>query len=135
MDPAGLPACRQGLATFTAVPVSHEGLVDPAEVAAAVQPCTVLVTVMHSNNEVGALQPVAEVAEAVRRQWEGRQRAGGDAGLPRPLVHTDAAQSCGKVGVPECPGGAATGQCFWESHGSRSCGCAAAGVAVPHGYG
>ncbi len=65
---------------------------DPAAVAAAVTPATALVTVMHSNNEVGAVQPIAEIAAAVRQAY-GRQ--GGDPA--ELLVHTDAAQSTGKV--------------------------------------
>lgn len=55
--------------------------------AAACTPQTVLVTVMHSNNETGALQPVAEIAAFVR------------AAAPSVVVHTDAAQSIGKVAV------------------------------------
>jgi len=55
------------------------------EVAGAVAPQTALVTVMHSNNETGVLQPIAAIAKAARA-----------AGA---LVHTDAAQSVGKVPV------------------------------------
>ena len=47
----------QGLCTFTAVPVDSEGLVSPADVAAAITPATVLVSIMHSNNEVRGLKP------------------------------------------------------------------------------
>lgn len=82
----------QGLLTYTAVPVDEEGLVDPAVVAAAVTPATALVTVMHSNNEVGAVQPITEIAAAVRQAYG---RHGGDPA--ELLVHTDAAQSTGKV--------------------------------------
>jgi cysteine desulfurase len=75
-----------GLATYTAVGVTPEGLVRPADVAAALVPgATALVTVQHANNEVGALQPVAEIAAIARR-----------AGA---LMHSDAAQSVGKVPV------------------------------------
>lgn len=65
---------------------------DPAVVAAAVTPATALVTVMHSNNEVGAVQPITEIAAAVRQAYG---RHGGDPA--ELLVHTDAAQSTGKV--------------------------------------
>ena len=44
---------------------------------------TVLVTIMHSNNEIGSLQPVKEICEVAKRRGV--------------LVHTDAAQSIGKV--------------------------------------
>ena len=45
-----------GLLTYTAVGVSSEGLVDPHSIVQALTPGTVLVTVMHSNNEVGSIQ-------------------------------------------------------------------------------
>ena len=83
----------EGLASFTPVPVDRDGLVAPAAVAAAVTPATVLVTIMHSNNEVGSVQPLRAISSAVRA-------AATAAGAPRaPLVHTDAAQSIGKVPV------------------------------------
>ena len=73
---------------MTQVAVDEEGLVSAAAVRAAVRAAeTVLVTVMHSNNEVGSLMPVAEIAAATR--------AASADGLC--LVHTDAAQSIGKV--------------------------------------
>ncbi|KAL4448398.1 hypothetical protein ABPG75_005617 [Micractinium tetrahymenae] len=75
----------QGLLTHTAVPVNEEGLVSPADVAAAIRPETVLVTVMHSNNEVGSVQPIAELAALARERGV--------------LMHSDAAQSLGKVAV------------------------------------
>ena len=65
----------------TVVPVDGDGLVDPALVAASVNPDTTVVSVMTANNETGTLQPVAEVAEAVR------------AVNPATLVHTDAVQA------------------------------------------
>eukprot|EP00879_Flechtneria_rotunda_P010596 GHRR01011076.1.p1 GENE.GHRR01011076.1~~GHRR01011076.1.p1 ORF type:complete len:369 (+),score=121.01 GHRR01011076.1:743-1849(+) len=85
-------ACLQnmaslGLCTFTAVPVNNEGLVSPDGVAAALTPSTVLVSVMHSNNEVGAIQPVAQITQLVRQQ------------APQALMHSDAAQSIGKIDV------------------------------------
>ena len=78
----------QGAVSVTRVGVDSEGLVGVDEVAAAVKPgATVLVTIMHSNNEVGAVQPIAEIGAAVRAK-EGRGRAGWHC-----LLHTDAAQS------------------------------------------
>jgi cysteine desulfurase len=73
----------QGLLSYTAVPVDGEGLVSPADVEAAFTESTVLLTVMHSNNEVGSIQPIAELAAIARRRGA--------------LVHCDAAQSIGKV--------------------------------------
>ena len=67
----------------TYLPVSEDGLVDPADVKKAVRPTTILVTIMHANNEVGTVQPIAEICRIARQQ-----------GI---VVHTDAAQSVGKI--------------------------------------
>jgi len=69
----------------TRVPVDGEGRVDPADVAAALTPETILVSVMHANNEVGTVQPLSEIARLARERGA--------------LVHTDAAQSAGKIAV------------------------------------
>ena len=69
----------------TRVGVDGEGRVDPAEVAAAITDGTVLVSVMHANNEVRTLQEIAEIARLARERGV--------------LVHTDAAQSAGKVPI------------------------------------
>jgi cysteine desulfurase len=86
--PAVLAPCRW-LATqgfeITVLPVDGEGRVDPDDVRRALTPHTILISVMHANNETGALQPVAEVAALAR-----------EAGV---WCHTDAAQSLGKVPV------------------------------------
>ncbi|MGB8720322.1 MAG: aminotransferase class V-fold PLP-dependent enzyme, partial [Desulfobacterales bacterium] len=86
--PAVLAVCRylevQGF-SVTLVPVDSEGLVHPADVAAAIRPDTILISLMHANNEVGTVQPLAEVAALARPR-----------GI---LVHTDAAQSLGKIPV------------------------------------
>ena len=70
-------------AEVTVLPVDAHGRVDPAQVAAAITEATVLVSVMHANNETGTLQPIAEIAEVCRARGV--------------LLHTDAAQSAGKV--------------------------------------
>eukprot|EP00446_Apocalathium_sp_SHHI-4_P034737 CAMPEP_0177308966 /NCGR_PEP_ID=MMETSP0368-20130122/9042_1 /TAXON_ID=447022 ORGANISM="Scrippsiella hangoei-like, Strain SHHI-4" /NCGR_SAMPLE_ID=MMETSP0368 /ASSEMBLY_ACC=CAM_ASM_000363 /LENGTH=348 /DNA_ID=CAMNT_0018767803 /DNA_START=59 /DNA_END=1105 /DNA_ORIENTATION=+ len=77
----------------TYVSVDGEGRVDPAAVAAAVKATTVLVSVMHSNNEVGTIQDIKAIAGAARAA----RRALGGPGAEALLVHTDAAQSVGKV--------------------------------------
>ena len=69
----------------THIPVDGRGLVDLKALEKAVTGETILVTVMHSNNEVGTIQPIGEIAELIR----GR-------GI---TLHTDAAQSAGKVPV------------------------------------
>ncbi|HJQ99853.1 MAG TPA: cysteine desulfurase family protein [Candidatus Polarisedimenticolaceae bacterium] len=67
------------------VPVDASGVVDPRSVEAAIRPDTVLVSIMHANNETGAIQPVAAIARSAKAKGA--------------LVHTDAAQSLGKVPV------------------------------------
>jgi cysteine desulfurase len=83
---AVLAACQhltgQGL-HVTVIPASTDGLVNPADVAAAITPATVLGSVMHANNEIGTIQPLAEIGQITR-----------DRGV---LLHTDAAQSLGSV--------------------------------------
>lgn len=69
----------------TYLPVDGDGLVDVRSVERAVTDRTVLITVMHANNEVGTIQPIEEIAAMARSR-----------GI---LMHTDAAQSPGKVPV------------------------------------
>jgi cysteine desulfurase len=68
---------------MTVLPVDGFGLVDPSAVERAIEPGTILISVMHANNEVGTIQPIAEIAALARRR-----------GVP---FHTDAAQSVGKL--------------------------------------
>jgi len=70
---------------LSVIPVDAYGRVDPAEVAAALRPDTALVSIMHANNEVGTIQPVAEIAAITKVR-----------GI---LLHTDAAQSAGKISL------------------------------------
>jgi cysteine desulfurase len=76
---------REGRISLSAVAVDRRGRVDPRQVEKALRDDTILVTVMLANNEVGSLQPVAEVAAMCRRR-----------GIPS---HTDAAQAVGKIPV------------------------------------
>ena len=78
---------REGLAEVTVVGVDREGRVDPAAVEAAVREDTVLVSVMHANNEIGAINDLAEIARRVRAK------------NPHTMVHTDAVQSAAHLGV------------------------------------
>jgi cysteine desulfurase len=68
---------------LTELGVSHEGLVDPAELAGAVGPGTAVVSVMHANNETGAVQAIAELAAVARAR-----------DVP---FHTDAVQAAGSL--------------------------------------
>ena len=69
----------------TYVPVDEDGIVNPDDVMSAITPGTILITIMHANNEVGSIQPIKEISEIARGQ-----------GI---LFHTDAAQSAGKIPV------------------------------------
>lgn len=84
--PAVLEVC-QFLKEFgfeiTVLPVNNEGLLDAEDVDKAVRPETILITVMHANNEVGTLQPITEIGEIARKN--------------NIILHTDAAQSVGKI--------------------------------------
>jgi cysteine desulfurase len=85
--PAVLNTCRalERLHGFriTYVPVDAAGRVSPVDVEAAIDEQTVLITIMHANNETGTLQPIAEIAEIAHRHGV--------------LMHSDAAQSVGKI--------------------------------------
>lgn len=67
------------------VPVDEKGLVSVAAIEREITPQTILISVMHANNEVGTIQPIAQIAELARRR-----------GI---VLHTDAAQSAGKIPV------------------------------------
>jgi len=86
--PAVLEVCRylekEGF-RVTVLPVDSAGLVDPRHLEEAITPRTVLVTIMHANNEVGTIEPIREIAQIAHRHGV--------------LVHTDAAQSVGKIPV------------------------------------
>ncbi|MHB0955481.1 MAG: cysteine desulfurase family protein [Pirellulaceae bacterium] len=86
--PAVLEPCRflnRLGAEITRVSVDRHGQIDPDDVRRAIRPETVLISVMHANNEVGTLEPIAEVAEIARERGV--------------LSHTDAAQTIGKIPV------------------------------------
>ena len=86
--PAVLNTCaqleREGVAV-TYVPVGSDGVVDPDAIRRALRPETVLVSVMHANNELGTVQPIAEIA-AITRQ-------------ARVYLHVDGVQALGKIPV------------------------------------
>jgi len=86
--PAVTEVCRylegHGIRT-TYLPVDEFGMVDPRQVEETITPETVLVTIMHANNEVGTIQPIAEIADIAHRRGV--------------LVHSDCAQSIGKIPV------------------------------------
>lgn len=75
---------RHGVGVSRA-PVESDGRVAPGKLAALVSARTALITVMHANNEIGTVQPIAQIARVARRHGA--------------LMHTDAAQTLGKIPV------------------------------------
>jgi cysteine desulfurase len=75
---------REGHAV-TAVRVGSSGVVSPDDIRHALRPDTALVSVMHANNELGTVQPIAEIARVTR-----------EAGVP---LHVDGVQALGKIPV------------------------------------
>jgi cysteine desulfurase len=70
---------------ITLLPVDHTGIVAPEALQEALTDRTALVSVMHANNEIGTIQPIAQLARLARERGA--------------LFHTDAVQSAGKVPV------------------------------------
>jgi cysteine desulfurase len=84
--PAILATCKaleSAGAEVTYVPVNASGRVDPGAIEEALRESTILVSVMHANNETGVVQPIEEIAAIARKR-----------GI---LLHTDAVQSVGKI--------------------------------------
>jgi cysteine desulfurase len=84
--PAVLEVCKYLAARgfqITYLPVDTFCLVNPRELQESITPQTILITIMHANNEVGTIQPLAEIAQIAKEH-----------GI---ALHTDAAQSVGKI--------------------------------------
>lgn len=75
---------KQGF-KVTYLPVSSEGLVNPADVVGAITPKTILISVMHANNEIGTIQPIEEIGKIAKEKE-----------IP---FHTDAVQTAGKIPI------------------------------------
>ena len=76
---------RKGVARVTYLPVDNYGMVDPDDVRKAITDKTVLVSIMYANNEIGTINPLAEIGKVTREKGV--------------LFHTDATQGVGKVPV------------------------------------
>lgn len=74
---------------ITRLPAYEEGIVRAEDVRAALRPDTALISVMLANNEIGTIQPIAEIGDFVREE-----RARGNRNL---LLHTDAVQAAGRI--------------------------------------
>lgn len=73
---------------ITILPVDSMGLVSPDEVAAAIKPTTTLVSIIHINNETGAINDIAGIGAAIKRA------------SPKVIFHVDAVQSFAKMSIP-----------------------------------
>ncbi len=86
--PAVLEVCRY-LESYgfniTYLPVDQFGIVNPQSVADAINDSTILISIMHVNNEVGSIQPIREISDIARQR--------------NILMHSDCAQSIGKLPV------------------------------------
>lgn len=69
----------------TFIPVDKNGIVDVEQLKAAIRPETILISVMHANNEVGSIEPIKEIGEIAKKN--------------RILLHVDAVQTVGKIPV------------------------------------
>jgi len=76
---------RKGLARVTYLPVDDHGLVAPGDVRDAITDKTVLISIMHANNEIGTIQPIHEIGKIAKEKGV--------------LFHTDATQGVGKIPV------------------------------------
>ncbi len=84
--PAVLEVCRflEGFGFETTyIPVDEQGLVNESDVEKSIRPETILITIMHANNEVGTIQPIEKISRIAKEH-----------GI---VMHTDAAQSIGKI--------------------------------------
>lgn len=84
-------ALEQSGFDVTYLEVDADGLVDPDDVGRAITDETVLVSVMYANNEIGTVEPIAEIAKAVKSEARRRGRT--------IVMHTDAVQGAGYLDV------------------------------------
>jgi cysteine desulfurase len=70
---------------YTVLPVDSNGMVDPKELEAAIRPETILASIMFANNEIGTIEPIAELGEVCRKHGV--------------LLHTDGVQAAGHIPV------------------------------------
>ncbi|MCD6336822.1 MAG: cysteine desulfurase, partial [Candidatus Marinimicrobia bacterium] len=69
----------------TQIKVNNKGIIDPADVEAAIRPDTMMISIMYVNNEIGTIQPIHKIAEIAKKHH-----------IP---MHTDAVQAVGKIPI------------------------------------
>src|SRR3989344_2333339 len=79
---------------ITRVPVEQNGIVDPQKIKAALRPDTILVSVMYANNEIGTIQPIAEIVKIIKNFKQAHHSSLSTSHSP-PFFHTDACQAAG----------------------------------------
>jgi len=84
LEKYGLPAGQAGF-EITYLPVDRDGLVDLENLRRAITPKTILISIMHANNEIGVIQPIEQIGRIAKER--------------KVLFHVDAAQSVGKIPV------------------------------------
>ena len=92
--PSVLEVCKhmeeKGIADITFIPVNQEGIVDVKKLREALHPETVVASVIFASNEIGVLQPVADIAKEIRHY---KKHTLGNHDSKYPLLHTDASQA------------------------------------------
>ncbi|MCF7906806.1 cysteine desulfurase [Patescibacteria group bacterium] len=81
-------------AQVTYLGVSQEGIIDLGKLKNSLKPQTVLISIMHANNEMGAIQPLAEIGEIIKQEKEKRKKEKNNYPL---YFHTDAVQTLGHL--------------------------------------
>ncbi|MDP3771807.1 MAG: cysteine desulfurase family protein [bacterium] len=84
---------KEGFRT-TYLPVDEDGLVDPEAVCRAIEPDTILVSIMYANNEIGTIEPIPEIAKVIKDIRAERKIAGNATPI---YFHTDACQAAGAL--------------------------------------
>lgn len=80
--------------TVEYIPVTSKGIIDLEAFKKMLRPTTVLVSVMHVNNEIGTVQPIAEIAKIIRHAMKHQKTTS-----PYPYLHTDASQSLNYLSI------------------------------------